>query len=187
VKAERARKVGNGGARNGRKDWVVIVGREQIPAHIHFEEGGAEVSFDGKKPAHLKSAWVPGQPVMTGEYNGAPFAVKIKEHAEGFVLRLRGVKVKTLVCSPRAAELHAKLPEKVAADTSKMIISPMPGLVVAIEVSVGQEVKMGESVAIVEAMKMQNIIRAERDGVVKAVNVAAGASVAADEVLVELA
>jgi propionyl-CoA carboxylase alpha chain len=193
VKADRGRKISNqinGGvaAKNGRTDWVVIFGREQIPAKIHFEEGGAAVAF-GKngKMLHLKSAWTPGLPVAEGEFNGAPFAVKIKEVSEGFRMRLRGIAVNALVCSPQAAALHARLPEKQPADTSKLIISPMPGLVVTVEAQVGQEVKAGESVAIVEAMKMQNIIRAERDGVVKAVNVAAGASVAADEVLVELA
>ena len=85
------------------------------------------------------------------------------------------------------AELHARLPEKQKPDTSKLIMSPMPGLVVSVAVHVGQDVKAGEAVCIVEAMKMQNIIRAEADGVVKTVNAAAGASVAADEVLVEFA
>ncbi|WP_332772704.1 acetyl-CoA carboxylase biotin carboxyl carrier protein subunit, partial [Phenylobacterium sp.] len=83
--------------------------------------------------------------------------------------------------------LHEKLPPKQAADTSKLILSPMPGLVVSLDVAVGQEVKTGEQVAIVEAMKMQNIIRAERDGTVKTIGATAGDSVAADEVLVEFA
>ena len=83
--------------------------------------------------------------------------------------------------------MHARLPEKQKPDTSKLIMSPMPGLVVSVAVTVGQDVKAGEAVCIVEAMKMQNIIRAEADGVVKTVNAAAGASVAADEVLVEFA
>ena len=77
------------------------------------------------------------------------------------------------------------VPEKVAADTSKLVLSPMPGLVVDIPVAVGQEVKTGETVAIIEALKMQNILKAERDGVVKAVSVRAGDPVAADDVLVE--
>ncbi|WP_332770315.1 acetyl-CoA carboxylase biotin carboxyl carrier protein subunit, partial [Phenylobacterium sp.] len=92
-----------------------------------------------------------------------------------------------LVLTPRSAELHEKLPPKQAADTSKLILSPMPGLVVSLDVAVGQEVKTGEQVAIVEAMKMQNIIRAERDGTVKTIGAAAGDSVAADEILVEFA
>jgi propionyl-CoA carboxylase alpha chain len=92
-----------------------------------------------------------------------------------------------LVLTPRSAELHEKLPPKKAADTSKMVLSPMPGLVVTLDVKPGQEVRSGEPVAVIEAMKMQNIIRAERDGVVKAVGVKAGDSVTADEVLIELA
>jgi propionyl-CoA carboxylase alpha chain len=114
-------------------------------------------------------------------------AVKIKDLIEGFTLRMRGVRVDAIVCSPRAAQLHALIPEKEKPDTSKRIMSPMPGLVVSLDVKVGQEVKAGEGVAVVEAMKMQNIIRAERDGVVAKVNAAPGASVAADEVLLELA
>jgi propionyl-CoA carboxylase alpha chain len=91
------------------------------------------------------------------------------------------------MCTPFQADLHSRLPEKVKPDTSKLIMSPMPGLVVSVAVNVGQDVKAGEAICIVEAMKMQNIIRAEADGVVKSVNAAAGASVAADEVLVEFA
>ena len=92
-----------------------------------------------------------------------------------------------LVLTPRSAELHEKLPPKKVADTSKMVLSPMPGLVVTLDVTVGQQVRAGEAVAVIEAMKMQNIIRAERDGTVKAVNAQSGDSVAADEVLVEFA
>ena len=92
-----------------------------------------------------------------------------------------------LVLTPVSATMHDRLPEKQAADTSKLVVSPMPGLVVSIEAVPGQTVREGEIVCIIEAMKMQNIIRAERDGVVKAVNAAAGESVAADDVLVEFA
>src|SRR5690606_5233524 len=105
---------------------------------------------------------------------------------QGYQLRHRGVTARAIVASPRAAELYKKIPEKQKADTSKLIVSPMPGLVISIDVTPGQEVKAGEGVAIVEAMKMQNIIRAERDGVIAKVNVAPGASVAADEVMIEL-
>ncbi|MEM6654069.1 MAG: biotin/lipoyl-containing protein, partial [Pseudomonadota bacterium] len=83
------------------------------------------------------------------------------------------------------ADIHKRLPEKEKPDLSKLIISPMPGLVVSIDVAVGQAVQEGEAVCIVEAMKMQNIIRAEADGVVKAINVGAGDSVAADEIMLE--
>ncbi|ENZ77065.1 acetyl-CoA carboxylase biotin carboxyl carrier protein subunit, partial [Caulobacter vibrioides] len=94
-------------------------------------------------------------------------------------------KARVLVLTQRAAELHDKLPPKQAADTSKLVLSPMPGLVVSMDVAPGQLVREGEVVCVLEAMKMQNIIRAERDGTVKAVNAKAGDPVAADEILVE--
>ena len=115
------------------------------------------------------------------------YAVSIATADEGFVLRRLGVEAHVKVCAPKQSEMHARLPEKQKPDTSKLIMSPMPGLVVSVAVKVGQDVKAGEAVCIVEAMKMQNIIRAEADGVVKTVSAAAGASVAADEVLVEFA
>ena len=174
------------GARAVATDWVVIAGPATIPTEVHLTDGGANVAIGGRT-IPLQTDWRPGKPVIEGEFAGAPFAVKIARRAEGYVLRLRGVALTALVASPRGATLRALIPEKQAADTSKLIASPMPGLVVSIDVKAGQEVKSGEGVAIVEAMKMQNIIRAERDGVVAKVAVAAGASVAADEVLIELA
>ena len=92
-----------------------------------------------------------------------------------------------LVLTPVSADLHERLPVKKAADTSKMVLSPMPGLVVAVEVETGQHVSAGQTLFVIEAMKMQNIIRAERDGVLKTVNAKAGDSVSADEVLAEFA
>lgn len=120
-------------------------------------------------------------------FDNQTFALSLTQADEGFVISRLGVEVNVKICTPTQARLHANLPEKQKPDTSKLIMSPMPGLIVSVAVSVGQEVKSGEAVCIVEAMKMQNIIRAEADGVVKAVSVTAGASVAADEVLVEFA
>ena len=92
-----------------------------------------------------------------------------------------------LVLSPVSADLHGRLPLKKAADTSRMVLSPMPGLVVAADVEAGQHVSAGQTLFVIEAMKMQNIIRAERDGVLKIVGAKAGDSVSADEVLAEFA
>ncbi|MEM6626961.1 MAG: biotin/lipoyl-containing protein, partial [Pseudomonadota bacterium] len=122
---------------------------------------------------------------MEGLIDDEPFALRIADKTEGYLVRYRGVSAIVNVFTPRAAELHARLPEKEAPDTSKMVLSPMPGLVVSMDVEMGQSVKSGEAVCIVEAMKMQNIIRASADGVVKTINAGAGDSVAADEVLVE--
>ena len=114
----------------------------------------------------------PGARVIEGVFDGKPFSVKVSSAPDGYTFRHRGVTLRAQVATPRGAELHKKIPPKVPADTSRLIISPMPGLVVSIDVAVGQEVKAGEGVAVVEAMKMQNIIRAERDGVIAKVSVA---------------
>ncbi|MGE0828894.1 MAG: acetyl-CoA carboxylase biotin carboxylase subunit [Hyphomonadaceae bacterium] len=188
VGATRARQTsGQIGANGGAVEWVVSINKSYTPTRVTLTESGAIVAINGGGAKPIVTDWRPGQPVMEGTFAGEAFAVKIKPKGEGFDLRLRGVHVWALVASARGAELHKRLPEKEPADTSKLIISPMPGLVVSIDVKEGQEVKAGEGVAIVEAMKMQNIIRAERDGVVAKVNVAGGASVMADEVLLELA
>jgi propionyl-CoA carboxylase alpha chain len=186
--SERARQIAGRIAQNGNGGaWVVSIAGGYMPARIVLNEEGAAIVIGDGKEKILKSAWRPGQPLMEGVFAGGPFAVKINPRGEGFQLRTRGVDLVAIVTSRRGAELHKRLPEKKPADLSKFILSPMPGLIVSIDVATGQEVKTGEGVAIVEAMKMQNIIRAERDGVVAKINVAAGASVMADEVLLELA
>jgi propionyl-CoA carboxylase alpha chain len=170
-----------------REEWIVVTaGREQA-VRLQQRGDGMDLHFaEGERILKLTEVrWRPGQPLFHGKLDGEPFALTLKPAAEGFDIRHRAASARVLVLSPRSAELHHKLPPKQPADTSRLIVSPMPGLVVSINVSLGQEVKSGEAVAIVEAMKMQNIIRAERDGVVKTIGAKAGDSVAADEVLVE--
>jgi propionyl-CoA carboxylase alpha chain len=175
-------------ARPLREDWVVICGARHVPIRLKLGEGEAEITFTQQdRTVSLATAWAPGRPLLEGLLDDTPFAIAISNRPEGYVFRRLGVEARVLVCSPETADLHARLPEKAKPDTSKLIMSPMPGLVVSVAVTVGQEVKSGEAVCIVEAMKMQNIIRAEADGVVKTVNVAGGASVAADEILIEFA
>lgn len=168
-----------------RSDYVVILGKEHVAISINGGDGEVSIEIEGHKAHTLVSSWRPGMPLLEGSLDGQSIAVKIASRTEGHVLRYRGVTRRVLVCRPDVAALHAALPEKQAPDMSKLVVSPMPGLVVSIDTTVGLEVKAGEAVCIVEAMKMQNIIRAETDGVVKAVNVGAGDSVAADEVMIE--
>jgi propionyl-CoA carboxylase alpha chain len=187
--ARRARDVSgqiNGGLKGDwQRDWTVILDKVHHLTNVDLDDTGADVTIDGKKH-RIDTTTRPGARIIEGKFDGQPFSVKIKTAPGGYTLRHRGVTVLALVATPRGAELHKKIPEKQKADTSKLIVSPMPGLVISIDAKAGQEVKSGEGVAVVEAMKMQNIIRAERDGVVAKVNVAAGASVAADEVMIEL-
>jgi propionyl-CoA carboxylase alpha chain len=172
-----------------RDEWVVVIGEEKRPVRLSDAEGGLLVEIPGEaRTLKLESVdWKPGRPVFRGVLGGVAFAAEVSPAAEGFKIRHRAAQARVLVLTPTSAELHGRLPVKKAADTSRLVVSPMPGLVVSLDVAVGQEVKSGQTICIVEAMKMQNIIRAERDGTVKAVNAKAGDSVAADEVLVEFA
>jgi propionyl-CoA carboxylase alpha chain len=177
-------------SRNGRPprdDWRVFLDKTNHRAvTVEADDAGLVITIDGKAKLKLTDiAWRPGKPTFAGKLDGKAFTVEVAPAAEGFIIRHRAAKRNVLVLTPTSAELHERLPEKQAADTSKMVISPMPGLVVTMDVTVGQEVKEGQQVCIIEAMKMQNIIRAERDGVVITVSAKAGDGVAADEVLVE--
>jgi len=147
-----------------------------------FDEGGAR-----GETLEIVSPWAPGGPVWSGTVGGATAAVQVRPLLNGFNLAYRGVQAPAYVYTEREAELVALMPVKVPADMSKFLLCPMPGLVKAVHVSEGQDVKAGDNLAIVEAMKMENILKAERDGVVKKVNAKAGDSLAVDAVILEFA
>jgi propionyl-CoA carboxylase alpha chain len=156
---------------------IVKLGMDYVPVTISPETG---LLAD-------RCGWVPGQPVFSADLGQGPVTVQVKRIPNGYRLSYRGVAVDAHVYTEREAELAKLMPEKVAADTSKKLLCPMPGLVISISATVGQEVKAGEPLAIVEAMKMENILRAERDVVVKAVNAKKGDSLAVDAVIMEFA
>jgi propionyl-CoA carboxylase alpha chain len=131
--------------------------------------------------------WWPGQPVWRGKVGERRVAVQVRPILNGYDLSYRGARAKTRVYTEREAQLAALMPEKAPFDTSKLLLCPMPGLVKAVHVAEGQEVKAGEALCVVEAMKMENILRAERDGVVKAVRAKPGDSLAVDAVIMEFA
>ncbi|MDR3494943.1 MAG: acetyl/propionyl-CoA carboxylase subunit alpha, partial [Ancalomicrobiaceae bacterium] len=172
-----------------RRDWVVKLDREQIPMAI--EEGFVDIPLEldvkvGEAEAvTVTSRWVPGDLVWIGEIDGEPLSVQVRPVVNGVELRYRGASVVAKVMTPRTAALDLLMPEKAAADTSRFLLCPMPGLVVSIGVAIGQEVKAGEMLAIVEAMKMQNVLRAERDLTVKTVKAKPGDSLAVDAVIME--
>ncbi|HYD27288.1 acetyl/propionyl/methylcrotonyl-CoA carboxylase subunit alpha [Brevundimonas sp.] len=173
-----------------RTDWIVLIGQQAHGVTLSYDDDEAlTLDLAGEDRALRLSDidWRPGLAQFRAVLDGEPFTAEVARVADGFVIRHRAARARVRVLTPAVAALYARLPEKQAADTSKLIQSPMPGLVVAIPVAVGQEVKTGETVAIIEAMKMQNILKAERDGVVKAVSAKAGDPVAADDVLVEFA
>jgi propionyl-CoA carboxylase alpha chain len=186
--AMKAVQVEQSGDPDARSDWTVLVGGETVSASLAVDddENLAITLPDEERTLILSEIdWSPGLAQFRACLDGTPFTAEVSRVPDGFTIRHRAMRARVRVLSPRHAELYARLPEKVAPDTSKLIQSPMPGLVVAVPVTVGQEVKEGETVAIIEAMKMQNILKAERDGVVKTIGAKAGDPVAADDVLVE--
>ncbi|MEI9964108.1 MAG: acetyl/propionyl/methylcrotonyl-CoA carboxylase subunit alpha [Caulobacteraceae bacterium] len=171
-----------------REDWVVVAGPAKRAIRAKADGGALDIALEGEgRVLRLDRVdWRPGQALFSGRLDGQGFTCQVAPAAEGFMVRCRAAAARVLVLTPRSAELHERLPVRQPADTSRLIVSPMPGLVVSIAAEPGREVKAGETVAVVEAMKMQNLIRAERDGVVRRVGPKPGDSVAADEVLVEL-
>jgi propionyl-CoA carboxylase alpha chain len=131
--------------------------------------------------------WVPGQAVAHVVLGSERLAVQVKRILNGYRLTWRGMSADAFVYSTREAELARLMPEKKLADTSKKLLCPMPGLVVSIAVTEGQEVKAGDPLAIVEAMKMENILRAERDVTIKKLNTKKGDSLQVDAVIMEFA
>ena len=172
-----------------RAEWVVVIGALKRRVQLTEAANGLEVMFldEGRAVQLTAIDWRPGAALFRGELEGVPFAAEVAPAAEGYRIRHRAAAAHVLVLSPVSAELHGRLPAKKAADTSLMVLSPMPGLVVAVEVVEGQHVSAGQTLLVIEAMKMQNIIRAERDGVLKTLNAKTGDSVSADEILAEFA
>jgi propionyl-CoA carboxylase alpha chain len=173
----------------------VWLGRTEIRLMVAREPGGIGVRLIGETREGprsgpvivLSSSWKPGEPVWQGTIDGSPVAVQVRPILNGFSLFHRGIEAKAFVYTESESAAARLMPIKVAADTSKKLICPMPGLVVSIAVTVGQEVKAGETLAIVEAMKMENVLRAERDGTVKAIFAKKGDSLAVDAVILEFA
>ena len=164
--------------------WVVGLDGEQHAVTVEAVVDGFDVALAGRVIA-VRSYWRPGQRLFTGTVNGRRVTIQTDPEAGGFRLYHSGVAAVVTVRSPRAAELAALMPHKEPPDTSKYLLCPMPGLVVSLAVAEGDEVKAGQPLAVVEAMKMENILRAERDGVVAALNAAPGDTLAVDDVILE--
>ncbi len=139
----------------------------------------------GKKTVHVNSAWVMGAPLFNAEINGKWVTIQVDKRPVGYRLFHAGSQMDVGVYTVREAELARLMPHKPPPDLSKYLLSPMPGLLKALAVKEGQEVKTGETLAIVEAMKMENVLKAERDGTVKKIYEQAGASLAVDQMILE--
>ncbi|MET0875442.1 MAG: acetyl/propionyl/methylcrotonyl-CoA carboxylase subunit alpha [Pseudolabrys sp.] len=168
---------------------AVWLGEEEIRLTVKSENGVIEVRFHGGKAraSRVVSTWKPGAPVWNGTVDGRPATVQVRAIPNGFALSYRGVETRAYVYTEREAGYARLMPVRKAGDTGKQVVCPMPGLVVSIAVKEGQEVKAGETVAVVEAMKMENVLRAEIDGTVKKINAKPGDSLAVDAVILEFA
>ncbi len=169
---------------------AVWLDRNEIALDIAREDDFITVRFVGAdgNPGHphqLVSPWVPGDPVWHGSVDGHPVAMQVRPIPNGFRLAHQGFEVAVNVFTGSEAAAARLMPVKAATDTGKKLLCPMPGLVVSISVAEGQEVKSGETLAVVEAMKMQNVLRAERDGTVKKIHASAGATLAVDALILE--
>ncbi len=166
-------------------DWVVTLQGTELSVKIDADKAGSTVHFADQTSLRVTSDWTPGQPLATLNVGGEITVLKVGKIPSGFRIRLRGADLKVHVRSPRQAELAKLMPEKLPPDTSKFLLCPMPGLIVKINVAEGDEVQEGQALATVEAMKMENILKAERRGVVKSISAVAGASLKVDEIIME--
>ena len=166
-------------------DWVVTLQGHAFAVRIAADPEGSTVAIEGGPVLRVESDWTPGQPLARLAVDGKPLVIKTAKIPMGFRMRLRGADLKVHVQSPRQKELAGLMLEKAPPDTSRFLLCPMPGLVVKISVEEGQEVQAGQALATVEAMKMENILKAEKRGVVKKIKAAAGASLKVDDVIME--
>ncbi|PQV59172.1 biotin carboxyl carrier protein /biotin carboxylase [Defluviimonas denitrificans] len=166
-------------------DWVVSLQETDFALKIAADRNGATVTFEDGHSVRVASDWTPGQALARLDVDGQMVVLKVGKIPSGFRIRTRGADMKVHVRTPRQAELAKLMPEKLPPDTSKFLLCPMPGVVVKISVEEGQEVQEGQALATVEAMKMENILRAEKKGVVKKIAAEAGASLKVDEVIME--
>ncbi|BAT60542.1 acetyl-/propionyl-coenzyme A carboxylase alpha chain [Variibacter gotjawalensis] len=169
-------------------DRCVKVGEREYTAVVAADGDAFKVMLDGKKKAiRVSSTWRPGETVWRGEVDGATAILQIRGIPNGMLINYRGAQATAHVYTQAEAAAAKLMPVKKVSDSGKRLLCPMPGLVVSIAVVEGQDVKAGETLAVVEAMKMENVLRAERDGVVKKVHAKAGETLAVDAVILEFA
>jgi propionyl-CoA carboxylase alpha chain len=164
--------------------WVVILRGEHHPVTISNVPGGQQVAYKGESFSVL-SDWAFGHPIFRGTISGRDVCMQVERRNLNYRLFHWGTQVDVMVLTARAAELHALMPHKPPPDLSKFLISPMPGLLTEVAAAVGQEIKAGEKLAVIEAMKMENVLRADNDAKVKALLAKAGDSLAVDQPIIE--
>jgi propionyl-CoA carboxylase alpha chain len=181
--ADRARRIA--GQLNGRPaapgDWVVRLHNRDYAVTL----GEDEITVDGE-PIDIGFEYTPGDRMLFTEWNGEPLTIQLAPVRMGYVLAARGASHRVRVLNARYAHLARHMLEKEPPDLSKFLVSPMPGLLTALHVEQGDQVEFGQSLATIEAMKMENILRAGKAGRVKSLAAKQGDSLAVDQVILEL-
>ncbi|MEZ5824392.1 MAG: acetyl/propionyl/methylcrotonyl-CoA carboxylase subunit alpha [Geminicoccaceae bacterium] len=167
--------------------FSALVGDTALDVEVSEKEDATEVRVGDGPVIAMQLDWRPGQPLVTAMIGGRAWRAHVKRLPEGFEIAHAGSKITLTVRRHRAQEMAMRMPPKQQADTSKMVISPMPGLIVRVAVEPGQEIKAGQELLVLEAMKMENVLRAERDGTVEKIEVTAGDTVSSDQLLISLA
>lgn len=165
-------------------DWVVRIDRQNHPVTVRPDLSGVAL---GDVVLSVVSDWRIGDRLWTGTVAGVPMIVQIDPTGVGYRMIHGGAALDVLVLTPRAAELADLMPDKPLPDLSRFLLSPMPGLLVRLAVEPGMEVKAGQVLAVVEAMKMENVLRADADGKVAKIHAEHGASLAVDQPILEFA
>ena len=165
-------------------DWVAITKDATYALSVDLQEQECEVTYE-ERVFHVRTDWQLGQSLFRAQINGTPITVQLDSSGSGYLAFHRGAETQIQITTPRVAQLTEHMIEKVPPDLSKLLLSPMPGLLVRLAVTEGEEVKAGEELAVVEAMKMENSLRAESDVVIKAVMAEQGDSLVVDQPILE--
>jgi propionyl-CoA carboxylase alpha chain len=166
-------------------NWNVSVQGESYNLTTEADHDGTTVLFDGGIKLRVAGDWKPGESLAVMSVDCSPLILKVNKTSGGFRIRTRGADLKVHVRTLRQAELAQLMLEKNSPDMSKMLLCPMPGLLVKLDVSEGEEIQEGQALCTIEAMKMENILRAEKRGSVSKINVGAGDSLSVDDVIME--
>ena len=165
-------------------DWVVVMGGKHHRVETRPVSGGHDVTFSGEN-YRVRSEWQFGQPLFKGTINGSPVCLQIERRNMIYRLFHWGSQVDLMVLTARAAELLECMPEKEPPDLSQFLLSPMPGLLTQLRVDAGNSVRTGQDLAVIEAMKMENVLRAERDGKISKVLATVGDTLNVDQAILE--
>jgi propionyl-CoA carboxylase alpha chain len=170
------------------ESWTVRLDGKDHPIEVREAPGGCRVTaHEGEKNRDFAVThdWKPGDALFRGTVDDAPVCVQVDRNGIGWRLSHVGIQADVQVVSPRTAVLANRMPEKAPPDLSRLLLSPMPGLLLRVAVNEGDSIKAGEELAVVEAMKMENVLRADQDGVVKQIHAGAGDHLAVDQIILE--